>query len=128
MKQILVLSILIFQILSGFAQQNLSENAKIALKSGDSQKLSRLCAASLEFGLDGDAEAMSSRKVAENLAGFFRQNPPADALIQFQGKGKDGRKFLVCKYKSSKGSDFRISFYWKEKAPEQFEAIDITKD
>jgi hypothetical protein len=110
------------------AQSDFPERTKLALKAGDSQKLSRNCAEKIEFGIEGDAESINSQAAGERLSKFFRENPPVDANVQFQGKGKDGRKYMVCKYKTKSGSAFRISFYWKEKLPEQFEAIDISRD
>lgn len=110
------------------AQQDFQERAKLALKAGDSQKLSRFCSEKIEFGNEGDAKTMSLRTAGEHLARFFSSNPPEDASIQFQGKGRDGRKFMICQYKSRNGNGFRFSFYWKEQAAPAFESIDISKD
>jgi hypothetical protein len=110
------------------AQTDFSERTKIALKAGDSQKLSRNCAEKVELGREGDAEVLNPQKAGDLLAQFFQANPPSDAVVHFQGKGKDGKKYLICKYKSKNGSAFRFSFYWKERLPELFESIDISKD
>lgn len=110
------------------AQSDFPERTKLALKSGDSQKLIRICAEKVEYGLEGDAESIPAGKAAEKLVQFFRENPPADAAIHFQGKSKDGRKYMICKYKSRTGAAFRFSFYWKEKVPELLESIDISSE
>lgn len=128
MKNKLILLLLPFFPLLSFAQSDLPERTKLALKSGDSQKLSRFCAEKVEFGKEGDAEAMASAKAGEQLGLFFKENPPADASIHFQGKGKDGRKYMICRYKSKNGAGFRFSFYWKEKVPEMLESIDISRE
>jgi hypothetical protein len=125
---ILLLAILLLNLPLLSAQNNFQESAKIALKSGDSQTLGRFCSDKMEFGLEGAAQSMNSRKAAEQLGNFFRENPPADAAIQFQGKGKDGRKYMICNYTSRNGGGYRISFYWKEQASPLFESIDISKD
>jgi hypothetical protein len=125
-KRLLFLS-LFLPVLS-FAQTDFTERTKLALKSGDSQKLSRFCAEKVEFGKEGDAESMAVGKVSEELGQFFKENPPADASIHFQGKSKDGRKYLICRYKSKNGSGYRFSFYWKEKVPELLESIDISRE
>lgn len=125
---ILLLAFLLLNPKELFAQNNLQESAKLALKSGDSQTLGRFCSDKLEFGLEGAAQSMNSRKAAEQLAVFFRSNPPADAAIQFQGKGKDGRKYMICNFSSRNGTGYRISFYWKDQATPLFESIDISKD
>ena len=111
-----------------FAQSDFSERTKLALKSGDSQKLGRFCAEKVEYGLEGDAEAMTASSVTDQLTRFFRENPPQDASIHFQGKSRDGRKYMICRYRSRNGSGFRFSFYWKEKLPEALESIDISKE
>lgn len=111
-----------------FAQASFQEIAKIALKSGDSQKLSLICAEKVEFGQEGIPATITARQTGDRLASFFRANPPSDAGIQFLGKGKDGRKYMICNYSSRNGSGYRISFYWKEQANPLFESIDISKD
>ena len=111
-----------------FSQNDFSERTKLALKSGDSQKLSRFCAEKVEYGKEGDAETMAVAKVGEELGQFFKENPPADASIHFQGKSKDGRKYMICRYKSKNGTGYRFSFFWKEKVPELLESIDISRE
>lgn len=111
-----------------FAQQDFQERTKLALKEGDSQKLSRFCSEIIEFGNDGDSRSLNAKSTSEQLARFFKANPPEDAEIQFQGKGKDGRKYMICRYRSRNGSGFRFSFYWKERASPAFESIDISRD
>lgn len=122
------LLVLLFPIRQVAAQSEFSERTKLALKAGDSQKLSRVCAEKVELGREGDAESLNPQRAGDVLAKFFRENPPEDAIVHFQGKGKDGRKYLICKYKSKNGVGYRFSFYWKEKIPELFESIDISKD
>jgi|GEM_PF-4919601 hypothetical protein len=128
MKLKLILPAVLFIPLISFSQSDFPERTKLALKSGDSQKLSRFCAEKVEFGREGDAESMAALKAGDQLSLFFRENPPADASIHFQGKSKDGRKYMICRYKSKNGQNFRFSFYWKEKMPEMLESIDISKE
>jgi hypothetical protein len=125
--QALFLAFLLCPLIS-FSQSDFPERTKLALKSGDSQKLSRFCAEKVEFGKEGDAEAIAAGKAGEQLGLFFKENPPADVSIHFQGKSKDGRKYMICRYKSRNGRAFRFSFYWKEKVPEMLESIDISKE
>jgi len=112
----------------GICQQGFPERTKLALKSGDSQKLGRICATKVEFGLEGDAQEVQGSEVAGKLAGFFRDNPPVDASVLFQGKSKDGRKYLICRLNTKNGGVFRFSFYWKEAAVEALEVIDISRE
>lgn len=123
-----LLMLAVFLPFCSFSQSDFPERTKLALKSGDSQKLSRFCAEKVEYGEEGDAETIASVKVSERLEKFFRENPPSDASIHFQGKSKDGRKYMICRYKSRNGAGFRFSFYWKEKVPELLESIDISKE
>ena len=128
MKRNLLLFSLLFLSRWVLAQSDFSERTKLALKSGDSQKLSRFCAVKVEYGLEGDASALQAGMVGEKLAQFFRENPPSDASIHFQGKSKDGRKYMICRYLSRNGTAYRFSFYWKEKVPELLESIDISRE
>ena len=112
----------------GICQQGFPERTKLALKSGDSQKLGRICATKVEFGLEGDAQEILGSEVAGKLAGFFRENPPVDASVLFQGKSKDGRKYLICRLNCKNGGVFRFSFYWKEAQVEALEVIDISRE
>lgn len=112
----------------GICQQGFPERTKLALKSGDSQKLGRICATKVEFGLEGDAKEILGSEVAGKLAVFFRDNPPVEASVLFQGKSKDGRKYLICRLNTKNGGVFRFSFYWKEAAVEALEVIDISRE
>jgi hypothetical protein len=125
-KPFLILALLLPGL--SFSQTDFTERTKLALKSGDSQKLSRFCAEKVEYGKEGDAQTLAVGKVSEQLGLFFKENPPSDASIHFQGKSKDGRKYMICRYKSKNGSAYRFSFFWQEKVPELLESIDISRE
>lgn len=107
--------------------QTMPEKAKLALKSGDSQKILPLLAEKLQFSLEGEGAMMSSKDATARLAQFFKGNVPSDLQVLFQGQSKDGRQYFIGLLKSS-GGNYRISVYWSAQNKDQILSLDISKE
>jgi len=106
---------------------NFLDRTKLALKSGNSQKLSQLMGEKVQIGFEGES-AMLAQKDAENkLTIFFKTNPPTEVSQLFQGQSKDGKQYFIGKLKSVNG-EFRVSVYWSETTNNQMISIDISKE
>ena len=107
--------------------QSMPEKAKLAFKSGDSQKILPLLAEKLQFSLEGEGAMITSREAAAKLSQFFKSNMPSDLSSLFQGQSKDGRQYFIGLLKTS-GGDYRISVYWSALSKDQILSLDISRE
>ena len=103
------------------------ERTKLALKSGNAQKLSQLMGEKVQMGFEGESAMLSHKEAKAKLVSFFRSNPPTDIVQLFQGQSKDGKQYFIGKLKSS-GLEFRISVYWSETPKNEMISMDITRE
>jgi len=116
-------------LLYPFAGQSQSflEKTKLALKSGNSQKIIQMMGDKLQFGFEGEATMMTSKEAGNRLATFFKSNMPSDISSLFQGQSKDGRQYFIGILKTPAG-EYRVSVYWTEAPKEQILTFDISKE
>ena len=107
--------------------QSFLEKTKLALKTGNSQKIIQMMGDKLQFGFEGEAAMMSSRDAGSRLTTFFKTNPPTEISPLFQGQSKDGRQYFIGILKAPTG-EFRVSVYWTEQPKEQILTFDISKE
>jgi hypothetical protein len=103
------------------------ERTKLALKSGNSQKLAELMAEKIQFGNDGEAETLKNTEAEKELNQFFKNHLPSDLTQLFEGKSKDGKKYFIGKL-STKSGNYRVSVYWKETPQPRLISIDISPE
>lgn len=127
MNRFLILTAFLLILFSQGIAQTMPEKAKLALKSGDSQKILPLLSEKLQFSMEGEGAMVSSREAASKLAQFFKTNPPSDLSVLFQGQSKDGRQYFIGLLKSP-GGNYRISVYWSAQSKEQILSLDISKE
>jgi hypothetical protein len=123
---LIVVLLTVFIPLAGNSQSFL-EKTKLALKSGNSQKIIQMMGDKLQFGFEGEATMMTSKEAGNRLAAFFKSNVPSDVSPLFQGQSKDGRQYFIGILKTPSG-EFRVSVYWTEAPKEQILTFDITKE
>jgi hypothetical protein len=119
-------TILLLLVGQGHAQ-SMPEKAKLALKSGDSQKILPLLAEKLQFSLEGEGAMVSAKEASSKLSQFFKANSPSDLQVLFQGQSKDGRQYFIGLLKST-GGNYRISVYWSAQSKDQILSLDISKE
>lgn len=107
--------------------QSFLEKTKLALKSGNSQKIIQMMGDKLQFGFEGEATMMTSKEAGNRLATFFKSNTPSDVSPLFQGQSKDGRQYFIGILRTPTG-EYRVSVYWSVLPKEQILTFDISKE
>jgi hypothetical protein len=123
----LFFSVVLFTGLAPVISQSFLDRTKLALKTGNSQKILQMMGDKLQFGFEGEASMMGSKEAGAKLAAFFKVHPPSDLSSIFQGQSKDGRQYFIGTLKSASG-DYRVSVYWAEQPREQILSIDFSKE
>ncbi len=97
------------------AQSNeVIENSKMALKTGNSKELSRYFNDIVELGFKGEEKTSYSKTQAEFvLKDFFKKYTPVDFQYVHQGSSNQGMKYAIGKYSYASG-DFRIIMVVKQ--------------
>lgn len=89
------------------AQNDILDNAKIALKTGSSRELSKNFNSIIELSIDGEKSSYSKQHAEVLLKEFFKKHPPADFKYVHQGASKEGLNYAIGNY-SYKGGVYRV--------------------
>lgn len=110
-KLIIILSFLFNNYI--FAQEDLADQASMALKAGSAKELSSYFNEGVEIGED-DQKAVYGRTQAEFvMKDFFRRYVPQDFKLVHQGASKEGLRYAIGLYTYPKGS-FRVMMLIKQ--------------
>ncbi|MEM9857335.1 MAG: DUF4783 domain-containing protein [Bacteroidota bacterium] len=92
-----------------FAQDEVVDNIKTAMKSGSSKELSKYFSQNVDVTIDGDIQPFSKTQAEYELRDFFKNHVPDKFSIIHQGASKGGLHFAIGQY-VSKSDTFRIFF------------------
>jgi hypothetical protein len=116
-KKIRILAcLLFFQLMISFtlfAQEEIINNGKVAIKAGNSKELSKYFNDLVDLGFDGDRASYSKTQAEFVLKDFFKKYPPVDFQYVHKGSSKEGLTYTIGNYKHSSGS-FRVLIYIKQ--------------
>ncbi len=103
-------------------------DAKSALKVGNSRELSQYFHKQVELNIDGEKSNYSRTQAEFVLKDFFRDFPPVNFEYIHQGASREGLKYTIGKY-SYEGGSFRVYMLIKQ-FDGQFliDTIDFTKE
>lgn len=95
------------------AQNDVTNNAKVALKTGSSKELVKYFNNIVELSFDGEKSNYSKTQAEFVLKDFFKKYPPTEFEYIHQGASKEGLKYAIGKYTYSGGS-FRVYILVKQ--------------
>ncbi len=82
-------------------------------------------ASEAELSFEGEGARVGPKDAGSILSRFFRDNPPADFTILYQGQSRDNRQYLVGSLKTRSGL-YRVTVYWVVLPREEILSIDIS--
>jgi hypothetical protein len=99
MKHILmVLVVLVGTSVPGWAQPEIFNPARDAIKKGDVTALVKTFAVSVDINLEGNISTYSKAQSEFVLKEFFKKHPVTDFAIMHTGSSKGGLQFAVGRY------------------------------
>jgi hypothetical protein len=96
-----------------FAQNEVEESAKNAIKNGNAKALSTNFNETVEISFDGQKQSYSKTQAEFVVRDFFKKYPVTDFEYLHQGSSKEGLKYIIGKYKHAGGS-FRVYMLIKQ--------------
>jgi hypothetical protein len=96
-----------------FAQSEVINNVRAAIKAGSSKELVKNFNNTVELNFDGEKSNYSRTQAEFVLRDFFKKYPPSDFQYIHQGASKQGLTYVIGKYTFSNGS-FRVLLYVKK--------------
>jgi len=126
-----ILYLLFAQILvipAVFAQSDVINNVKLALKTGSSKELIKCFNQNVELNFDGVKSNYSRTQAEFVLRDFFKKYAPVDFQYIHQGASPQGFKYAIGKYTYNNGS-FRVWILFKHAEGKYYaDTMDFTKD
>ena len=111
-----------------YAQDNVIDNVKTAMRSGSSKELSQYFGSIVELNFDGEKSSYSKSQAEFLLKDFFKKNPPLDFEYIHQGSSKQGFRYVIGKY-TIEGSSFRVYILFKKNENTYYvDTIDFTRE
>jgi len=112
-----------------FGQATTINNAKSALKVGNSRELSQFFHKQVELNIDGEKSNYSRTQAEFVLKDFFRDYPPVNFEYIHQGASREGLKYTIGKYSFEGGGSFRVYMLIKQfEGQFLIDTIDFTKE
>jgi hypothetical protein len=99
-KWILVLGLCVLMIGSSFAQGDIINDVKEAVKIGASKEVSRFLHQNVDLTINGKMDTYSKTQAEYVLKDFFKKNPPSSFVIVHQGASKAGSPYATGQYMS----------------------------
>lgn len=93
--------------LQSFAQSEVVEDFKEAIKAGNSKECAKFFNESVDVTIEGDLKNYSKTQAEYVLRDFFKAHPPSGFTIVHQGSSKGGLAFAIGQYKS-KDETYRL--------------------
>jgi hypothetical protein len=114
---------------NAFAQSDVINNVKAALKSGSSKELIKFCNDRVDLNIDHETNNYSRVQAEFILKDFFKKYPPSDFQYIHQGASKEGLKYAIGKYSYNNGS-FRTLIRLRQAKDKTYYvyAIDFTEE
>lgn len=91
----------------GYAQGDIVNDVKEAIKAGSSKELSTYLNSSIDITIDGDMGNYSRTQGEFILRDFFKAHPPTSFTIVHQGASKGGLPYAIGQYLSN-DKTFRV--------------------
>lgn len=88
-------------------QEDVINNARLALKTGSSKELAKYFNKMVELNIDGEKSNYSKTQAEFVLRDFFKKFPPTDFQYIHQGASREGLKYAIGRYTYANGS-FRV--------------------
>ncbi len=88
-------------------QEDVINNARLALKTGSSKELAKYFNKMVELNIDGEKSNYSKTQAEFVLRDFFKKFPPTDFQYIHQGASREGLKYAIGRYTYPNGS-FRV--------------------
>jgi len=95
---VLVLTIWVGLAVQGWAQPEIFNPARDAIKKGDATALVKYFATSVDINLEGNINTYSKAQSEFVLKEFFKKHPVTDFAIMHTGSSKGGLQFAVGRY------------------------------
>jgi hypothetical protein len=107
-KKLFIIFTMLFCVYSfGYAQSDIVNEAKDAIKAGSSKELAAYLNSSIDITINGDMGNYSRTQGEYILRDFFKDNPPSSFTIVHQGASKGGLPYAIGQY-LSKEKTFRV--------------------
>ena len=90
-----------------FAQSDIVNDVKDAIKAGSSKELAQYLNSSIDITIDGDMGNYSRTQGEYMLRDFFKENPPSSFTIVHQGASTGGLPYAIGQYLSNEKT-FRV--------------------
>lgn len=87
--------------ISGYAQADIINDVKEAIKLGSSKEIVRYLNNSIDITIDGNMDSYSKTQAEFILKDFFKKNPPSSFVIVHQGASKGGSPYATGQYVST---------------------------
>jgi len=85
----------------GFAQADIINDVKEAIKLGSSKEIVRYLNNNIDITIDGNMDSYSRTQAEFVLKDFFKKNPPSSFVIVHQGASKGGSPYATGQYAST---------------------------
>jgi hypothetical protein len=95
---VLVLACIVGSIAPGWAQPEIFNPARDAIKKGDAAALVKTFAVSVDINLEGNINTYSKAQSEFVLKEFFKKHPVTDFAVMHTGSSKGGLQFAVGRY------------------------------
>ncbi|MTI20614.1 DUF4783 domain-containing protein [Fulvivirga sp. RKSG066] len=102
---LLLFTVFLSQI--AFAQSDITNDVKEAIKAGSSKECSKFFNESLDVTIDGEMKSYSRIQAEYVLRDFFKAHPPTSFNIVHEGSSKGGLAFAIGQY-VSKQDTYRV--------------------
>ncbi len=93
--------ILLFWSLSSFAQGDIINEVKEAIKTGSSKEIAQYLHPQVDLTINGEMGNYSKTQAEFVLREFFKENPPSSFTIVHQGSSKGGLPYAIGQYLSN---------------------------
>jgi hypothetical protein len=90
-----------------FAQGEIIDDVKNAIKTGSSKEISKFLNSNVDVTLEGNLKSYSKTQAEFVLKDFFKANPPSSFTIVHQGSSKGGLPYAIGQYTSG-ANNFRV--------------------
>ena len=124
----LILIFIFIASLHTYAQSDVIDNVRVAIKTGSSKELAKYFESTVELNFDGEKSSYSRSQAEFVLRDFFKNYPPVDFEYIHQGKSAQDLRYVIGKY-SITGGSYRIWVLFKKSNDIFFvDTIDFTRE
>ena len=105
---------------SGFTFFDTCEEIGGAIRAGDSKQLASYFANTIDLTIMGREDNYSKTQAELIVRDFFTKNPPKTFSMVHKGTSKEGMLYGIGTLTTTKGANFRTSFYAKQSGEKYF--------